>query len=94
MEPRPKWSKRIGPAGYMLQGMFILPKAPLFQATITIDEQTFSGEYLLILISNARRYVGGIVDLSPDAQLDDGLFEVWLLEAGGMQRLAKYAVQA
>jgi YegS/Rv2252/BmrU family lipid kinase len=94
MEPRPKWSKRIGPAGYMLQGMFILPKAPPFQATVTIDENTYSGEYFLILISNARRYVGGIVDLSPDAQLDDGLFEVWLLEAGGVPLLAQYMVQA
>ena len=94
IEPRPKWSKRIGPAGYMLQGLFILPKAPTFQATITVDEQTFTGEYLLVLISNARRYVGGIVDLSPEAQLDDGLFEVWLLQAGGVSRLAKYAVQS
>lgn len=94
MEPRPKWSKRIGPAGYMLQGLFVLPRAPRFQAIITVDEQTFSGDYMLILISNARRYVGGIVDLSPNAQLDDGLFEVWLLAAGGVSRLAEYAVQA
>ncbi len=94
IEPRPKWSKRIGPAGYALQSMFILPKAPSFQATVTVDEQTFSGEYLLVLISNARRYVGGMVDLSPDAQLDDGLVEVWLLEAGGIPQLAKYAVQS
>ena len=94
IEPRPKWSKRIGPVGYMLQGMFILPKAPSFQAKVTIDDQEFTGEYLLVLVSNARRYVGGIVDLSPDAQLDDGLVEVWLLEAGSVSRLAKYAAQA
>ena len=94
IEPRPKWSKRIGTMGYMLQGLSILPKAPSFQATVTVDEKNFSGEYLLILISNARRYVGGYVDLSPDAQLDDGLVEVWLLEAGGIPRLAKYALQS
>ncbi len=94
IEPRPKWSKRIGPTGYAIQSAFILPKAPPFQATVTIDDQVFTGEYLLILVSNARRYVGGMVDLSPDAQLDDGLFEIWLLEAGGVPRLAQYAVQA
>jgi diacylglycerol kinase (ATP) len=94
IEPRPKWSKRMGTMGYMLQGLSVLPKAPTFQATIAVDEQNFSGEYLLILVSNARRYVGGYIDLSPDAQLDDGLVEVWLLEAGGMPRLAKYAVQS
>lgn len=94
IEPRPKWSKRIGTLGYMLQGLSILPKAPTFQATVTVDEQTFTGDYLLVLISNARRYVGGYIDLSPDAQLDDGLVEVWLLEAGGVPRLAKYALQS
>lgn len=94
LEPRPKWSKRIGPAGYLLQSLFVLPKAPAFQAIITIDEQTFSGEYLLILISNARRYAGGVVDLSPDAQLDDGLFEVWLFDAGSVPRFAQYVWQA
>ncbi len=94
IEPRPKWSKRLGTAGYMLQGLFILPKTPVFQATICIDGQQFSGHYLLILCSNARRYVGGMVELSAEAQLDDGRFEIWLFENGSPIRLAQYAVQA
>jgi len=32
VEPRPKWSKRIGPAGYLLQSLFVLPQTPAFQA--------------------------------------------------------------
>lgn len=94
VEPRPKWSKRAGPLGYMVRGMFALPGVPSFQATVTVDEQQFSGEYLLILVSNARRYVGGMVELSPTARLDDGLFEVWLFEAGGTTRMAQYVMQA
>jgi YegS/Rv2252/BmrU family lipid kinase len=94
LEPRPKWSKLAGPLGYMVQGLFVLPQVPSFQATVTVDEQQFAGEYLLILVSNARRYVGGMVELSPDARLDDGLFEVWLFKAGGTARMAQYVVQA
>lgn len=94
IEPRPKWSKRLGTLGYMLQGLSILPQAPPFQATVTVDKQTFTGDYLLILISNARRYGGGYIEPSPEAQLDDGQMEVWLLEAGGVPRLAHYAWQS
>lgn len=94
VEPRPKWSKRLGTVGYMLQGLFILPTIPSFQATVTVDDQEYTGEYLLILCSNARRYVGGMVELSAEARLDDGLIEVWLLPAGSTARLAQYAVQA
>jgi len=63
-------------------------------AVVEVDGQTFQNEYLLVLVSNSRRYAGGMVELSPQAYLDDGMFEVWLLHGQGILRIAKYLVQA
>lgn len=80
MEPRPKLLKRIGAPGYALQALTQVPKLHFMHATVTIDGQDYSGDYVLILISNCRLYGGGEILLSPQAHLDDGLFEVWLLQ--------------
>jgi diacylglycerol kinase (ATP) len=54
-------------------------------ASIAIDDQVFEGEFVMIMISNCRRYAGGEYVLNPDAILDDGLFEVRMF-AGSRKR--------
>jgi diacylglycerol kinase (ATP) len=93
-EPRPKWSKRIGPASYLFLGLPSLADLPPLVGEIEADGQIYSGEFLLVLISNSRRYAGGFVTLSPRAYLDDGLFEVWLLPGHGALRTARYLTDA
>ncbi|MCP4424572.1 MAG: diacylglycerol kinase family lipid kinase [Chloroflexi bacterium] len=78
LEPRPKWSKKLGTIGYALQALTLASRIPFVKATVDVDGRVFTDRYMLALVSNCRRYAGGEVLLSPQAKLDDGLFEVWL----------------
>jgi YegS/Rv2252/BmrU family lipid kinase len=80
IEPRPLWFKRLGTAGYAAKFLLVLPQFRGVQATVTVDGQTLQGEYVLLNISNCRRFAGGELPLNQEAVLDDGLFEVWLFQ--------------
>jgi YegS/Rv2252/BmrU family lipid kinase len=94
LEPRPKWSKALGILGYFIQGLAVAPHFPAMKATVTIDDVVFEDYYTLILISNCRLYAGGEVMLSPNAKLDDGLFEVWLFHGKGPARVLQQIMRA
>ncbi|MBC7265000.1 MAG: diacylglycerol kinase family lipid kinase [Chloroflexi bacterium] len=57
----------------VLQTTFIYFKAPLI--TMQYDEQTITAKLLMISIANGRRYGGGFL-VTPEAQMDDGLFDL------------------
>ncbi len=78
VEPRPTWSKKLGRLGYVIQGIGLAPKFPKMRAQVEIDGRVYQDDYVLVVVSICRLYVGGEVILSPQAKLDDGLFEVWL----------------
>ncbi len=82
LEPRPTWSKRLGAVGFSLQAAAVLPQLPAMRAVVEVDGQQVEDDFLMILVSNARRYAGGLVPLNSDGLLDDGLLEVWLFQAG------------
>ena len=94
LEPRPKWSKALGLFGYFIQGLCVAPNFPTMQATVTVDGVAFEDYFTLILVSNCRRYAGGELLLSPQAQLDDGLFEVWLFQGQGPIQVISQLVRA
>jgi YegS/Rv2252/BmrU family lipid kinase len=84
LEPRHPWLKRFGRAGYVTESLWVAPRLPPMWAKVDVDGRHFSDKYLLIVISNCRRYAGGEVVLSPGAKMDDGSFEVWLFRGEGM----------
>jgi YegS/Rv2252/BmrU family lipid kinase len=89
LEPRPTWSKRLGPVGYSIQALTVLHRLPAMSAVVQVDDQTIEDDLLLIVISSCRLYAGGLVGLGSSARFDDGRFEVWLFSAGeGSVRLA------
>jgi YegS/Rv2252/BmrU family lipid kinase len=94
IEPRPRWSKRMGRLGYYLQSFAAAPHVPRMHATIEVDGTTYEDDYVLVLISNCRLYAGGQIMLSPHACLDDGLVELWLFRGEGLANTVQYIVQA
>lgn len=86
LEPRPKWSKKLGTVGYTIQGLAIAMQLPPLQARVVVDDEIFEDRYVLVLVSNCRLYAGGVLQLSPQAKLDDGLFEIWLFRGEGLPR--------
>ena len=82
IEPRPTWSKRLGPLGYSIQALSVLHRLPAMNAIVQVDDQTIEDDLLLVLISTTRLYAGGLIALNSGALFDDGHFEVWLFRAG------------
>jgi diacylglycerol kinase (ATP) len=48
------------------------------------DEQEVEGHFMVAVANNIRRYMGGLAVLSPDAYIDDGLFDIWLLTGNSL----------
>ena len=51
---------------------------------IWADGEEIEGHYILAVINNIRHYMGGLTNLSPDAMLDDGIFDLWLFTGNNM----------
>jgi len=45
---------------------------------IWADGKKIEGHYILAVVNNIRLYGGGLIKLSPNALLDDGIFDLWL----------------
>jgi diacylglycerol kinase family enzyme len=74
----------------MLQGIALTIRYPAVSAQIEIDGRSYDDHYLLALVSNCRLYAGGGLTISPQAKLDDGLFEVWLFQGRQILKLFQY----
>ena len=92
VEPRSRESKRWGKAGYFAAAISSVfrYRAPFF--SVTVDDKTFEGEYVLINVSNCRMFLGGEFNLNRRGVLDDGVFEVWLFQGRDWSQLPIYAV--
>ena len=56
-----------------------------------VDDQEVEGHYLLAVATNIRHYMGGLSNLSPDAYLDDGLLDLWLLSGSNLGDALRHA---
>jgi diacylglycerol kinase (ATP) len=68
-----------GPQRYNVAIALELPKFKPLEYHITTDSEEFSIEAMLIAIGNGRSYGGGML-VCPQAQINDGLFDVMILE--------------
>jgi YegS/Rv2252/BmrU family lipid kinase len=48
------------------------------------DEHEVEGHYMVAVANNIRRYMGGLAVLSPEAHMDDGEFDMWLLSGNSL----------
>lgn len=70
----------FGHLAYIFEGMSRLPKLPSYEMTITFEDRTVTGTFILGMVMNSN-YVGGISgERVVNADLSDGLFEVLLIE--------------
>lgn len=57
----------------------LLSPIPYFQLKITIDNQVIEKETLFLAIGNGR-VEGGKFNIAPDAKIDDGLLDIWIIQ--------------
>jgi diacylglycerol kinase (ATP) len=48
------------------------------------DQEVEGGHFMVAVANNIRRYMGGLAVLSPDAYMDDGEFDLWLLSGNNL----------
>jgi diacylglycerol kinase (ATP) len=70
------WPK--GPMKYNAAIAIELPRFKPRHYEITLDDRTISTEAMLIAVANGRSYGGGML-VCPNAQINDGLFDVMVL---------------
>jgi diacylglycerol kinase (ATP) len=71
-----RWPK--GPMKYNAAIALELPRFAPRHYEITLDDRTLSTEAMLIAVSNGRSYGGGML-VCPNAEINDGLFDVMVL---------------
>lgn len=72
-----KWPR--GPQRYNLAIALELPKFKAIEYEITCDTHTFTTEAMLVAVGNGKSYGGGM-NVCPQAQMHDGLFDIVYLE--------------
>jgi diacylglycerol kinase (ATP) len=80
--------KSIGNAAYTLATLWQVLKLKSYPLQIRIDGEDISSDNVFVTISNSR-YTGTHFLIAPDAQIDDGLFDVTILEKLTRRRLLK-----
>ena len=85
--------EKLGRAAYVLRGARNLDMDP-FEVDVRVDgERVFRGRSTSVLVGNTRQAVGGL-ELSDDAQPDDGVFEVGIVTAEGPMQIIRTAARA
>ena len=70
----------LGHLAYLLEGSKRIWNVPTYWIKVEANGETFEGEYIYGMVTNAKS-VGGFKNLpGQDVRLDDGLFEVTLIK--------------
>ena len=80
IEPRKRWEKDFSVATYFASSVWNAQFYQGLNLKVKADGQVVQGHYLVAIMGNISLYAGGLARLSPYALLDDGIFEMWLLE--------------
>lgn len=83
----------LGQAAYFMKGMEMLPFLKPVHTKIEFDGETIDENIMLFLVSNTNS-VGGFEKLAPDAELDDGYFDLIILKETNMAEFIRIATLA
>lgn len=67
-----------GTSAYVLSTLKALTSYKAKKVIITIDGQEYRREIILVAIGNGK-YIGGGMKVTPDAEIDDGLFDICIV---------------
>lgn len=79
LEPRKRLEKYLSVPEYFATTVWNATLWHGMNMRVSADDKYVEGHYLLAVASNIRHYIGGLAEISPQAYLDDGLMDLWLL---------------
>jgi diacylglycerol kinase (ATP) len=84
LEPRPRLAKYLSVPHYFATTVWEATFWHGMDLRVWADEKEVEGHFLLAVANNIRHYAGGMSLLSPDAFLDDGEMDMWLLSGNSL----------
>ncbi len=84
LEPRPRIEKYLSVPQYVAAGVWNAAIWHGMDLHVWSGDQSVDGHFLLAVVTNIRRYVGGMAVLSPDAYIDDGEMDLWLMSGNNI----------
>jgi diacylglycerol kinase family enzyme len=84
LEPRGRAEKYVSVPQYVAATMWNAAVWHGMDLRVWADDQRVEGHFLLAVATNIRRYVGGLAVLSPDAYIDDGYMDMWLISGNSL----------
>jgi YegS/Rv2252/BmrU family lipid kinase len=79
LEPRTRWMKLVPTALYLAEVLRSSAAWDGLELEVEAEGQAWKGRFIVAVASNIRRYAGGLLELAPEALVDDGLLDFWLL---------------
>jgi len=79
LEPRQRAEKYVSVPQYAAATMWNAAVWHGMDLRVWADDRQVDGHFLLAVATNVRRYVGGLAILSPNAFIDDGQMDLWLV---------------
>ncbi len=79
IEPRERWEKAFAVAHFAIEAIWTSLGWTGVDLMVEALGNQWEGRFLLAVGSNVRAYAGGILELAPEAKIDDGLLDFWLI---------------
>jgi len=93
LEPRSWLEKYLAIPSYALKAAWSASLWHGMNLDVAVDGRHIQGHYLMGVVTNIRRYAGGLAVLSPQAHLDDGVMDFWLFKGDNMADTVQVALQ-
>jgi len=93
LEPRTRLEKYLSIPSYALRATWSASLWHGMNLDVVVDGSEIHGHYLMGVVTNIRRYAGGLAILSPQAYLDDGVMDLWLFKGDNMADTVQVALE-
>ncbi len=91
IEPRKQWEKIFTIMRYAATAVWNASQWRGIDLRVIADDFQVEGRFMLAEVGNIRLYAGGFATLSPEANLDDGLMELWLFDGESLEDILRQA---
>ncbi len=92
IEPRKPWEKHFAVLQYATAAVMHLPHWRGLPLRGQVDGRRIAGRFIMAVASNIRLYAGGLMAISPQARLDDGVMDLWLFAGDTPLDAARHAL--
>lgn len=89
MEPRERSTKHLGALPYLIAAVLVARDFKGVESEVVLDGEVVRGRTLLVMANNIQRY-GGLVEVAPQARLDDGLLDVFVFKGLGIHYVVRH----